>query len=78
MGGIPQSAKLAPPNEVGPSKDTLFLESDLGKEAVSEESELGEEVASEESEAPPAGLAELEGAIRVQTAALQNQLTTQE
>ena len=78
MGGIPQSAKLAPPNEAGPSKDTLFLESDLGKEAASEESELGEEVASEESEAPPAGLAELEGAIRVQTAALQNQLTTQE
>ena len=33
---------------------------------------------SEESEAPPAGLAELEGAIQVQTAALQSQLVTQE
>ena len=45
-------AKLAPPNEVGLSKDTLFLES-----------ESGEEAASKASEASPAGLAELEGAI---------------
>ena len=33
---------------------------------------------SEMSEASPAGLAELEGAIRVQTTALQDQLTSQE
>ena len=52
VGGIPQSAKLAPPNEAGLSKDALFLES-----------ELGEEAASEESEAPLAGLVELEGMI---------------
>ena len=55
VGGIPQSmkqAKIAPPDEAGLSKDTLFLES-----------ELGEEAASEESEAPPAGLVELEGTI---------------
>ena len=31
-----------------------------------------------ESKAPPAGLAELEGTIRAQTTALQNQLATQE
>ena len=68
VGGIPKSikqVKLAPPNEVGPSKDALELE-------------LGEEAASEESKAPPAGLAELEGMIRAQTAMLQSQLTTQE
>ena len=59
VGGIPQSVKLAPPNEAGLSKDALFLES-----------ELGEEAASEESEAPLAGLVELEGMIRAQTAAL--------
>ena len=41
-----------PPNEAGPSKDTLFLEL-----------ESGEEVASEESKALLAELAELEGAI---------------
>ena len=55
VGGIPQSmkqAKLAPPDEAGPSKDALFLES-----------KLGEEVASEESKAPLAGLVELEGVI---------------
>ena len=70
VGGVPQStkrAKLTPPNKVGLSKDTLFLES-----------KSGEEVASEESEALLAGLLELEGVIRVQTAALQNQLMTQE
>ena len=69
VGGIPQSAKLTPPNEAGLSKDTLFLESESGEEAVSEE-----------SEAPLAGLAELEGTIQAQTetAMLQNQLATQE
>ena len=59
--------KLTPHDEVGPSKDTLFLES-----------ESGEEAALEESKAPPTGLAELEGAIQAQTAVLQNQLVTQE
>ena len=44
----------------------------------SQESESGEEAVSEESEAPLAGLVELEGAIQVQTAALQSQLMTQE
>ena len=70
VGGVPQSikqVKLAPPNEVRPSKDALFLES-----------ELGEEVALEESKAPPAGLVELEGVIRAQTTTLQSQLATQE
>ena len=55
VGGIPQSTrwvKLAPPDEVGPSKGPLFLES-----------EPEEESASETSEASLAGLAELEGAI---------------
>ena len=54
-GGIPQSTKwvkLAPPDEAGPSKGPLFLES-----------KLGEESASEESETSPAGLAELEGVM---------------
>ena len=55
------------PDEVGLSKDTLFLESESGEEAVMEE-----------SEAPPAGLVKLEGAIRAQTTALQGQLMTQE
>ena len=59
--------KLAPPNKAGPSQDPLFLES-----------ELEEESASEMSETSPAGLEELEGTIRVQTTALQDQLTTQE
>ena len=67
VGGIPQSTKLAPPDEAGLSKDALFRES-----------KSGEEAASEESEAPLAGLAELEGAIWVQTAMLQSQLTTQQ
>ena len=70
VGGILQStkqAKLAPPDEAGPSKGPLFLES-----------ELEEESASEASEASPAGLAELEGAIRAQTTALQDQLVSQE
>ena len=58
--------QVASPNKVGPSKDTLFLESKLGEEAVMEE-----------YEAPPAGLAELEGTIWVQTAVLQGQLATQ-
>ena len=66
VGGIPQSMKLAPPDEVGPSKGPLFFESEP------------EESASETSEASPAGLAELEGAIRAQTTALQDQLTSQE
>ena len=64
VGGIPQStkrAKLAPPDEAGPSKDPLFLES-----------EPEEELASETSETLPAGLVELEGAIRAQTIALQD------
>ena len=55
VGGVPQStkwAKLAPLDEVGPSKDPLFIES-----------EPEEESASETSETSPAGLAELEGAI---------------
>ena len=42
------------------------------------ESELEEESASETSETSPAGLAELEGAIRAQTTALQDQLASQE
>ena len=70
VGGIPQStkrAKLAPPDEVGPSKGPLFLES-----------EPEDELVSETSEALPAGLAELEGAIQVQTTALQDQLASQE
>ena len=70
VGGIPQSTKrvkLAPLNEVGPSKDPLFIES-----------EPEEESASETSETLPAGLAELEGAIQAQTTALQDQLATQE
>ena len=56
VGGVPQStkwAKLTPLDEVGPSKDPLFMES-----------EPEEESASETSETLPAGLAELEGAIR--------------
>ena len=70
MGGIPQStkrAKLAPLDEVGPSKGLLFIES-----------EPEEESASEMSEASLAGLAELEGAIQAQTMVLQDQLATQE
>ena len=64
VGGVPQSTKrvkLAPLNEAGPSKDPLFIES-----------EPEEESASETSETSPAGLAELEGAIQVQTTALQD------
>ena len=56
-----------PPDKAGPSKDSLFLDSDSGEEA-----------ASEEFNALLAGLAELEGAIQAQTAALQSQLATQE
>ena len=70
VGGIPQSrkrAKFAPPNEVGLSKGPLSLESEPEEESVSET-----------SEASPAGLAELEGAIRAQTTALQDQLSSQE
>ena len=70
MGGIPQSTKqvkLTPPDEVGPSKGPLFLESKPEEELVSETSETS-----------PAGLEELEGAIRAQTTALQDQLVTQE
>ena len=70
VGGVPQStkrAKLAPLDEAGPSKGPLFIES-----------EPEEESASETSETSPAGLAELEGAIRAQTTALQDQLATQE
>ena len=70
VGGIPQSTKrvkLAPLDEAGPSKGPLFIES-----------ELEEESALETSETLPPGLAELEGAIRAQTTALQDQLTTQE
>ena len=52
VGGVPQSTKLAPPDEAGLSKGLLFLESDPE-----------DELASETSEALPAGLAELEGAI---------------
>ena len=55
VGGVPQSTKrvkLAPPDKAGPSKDTLFLESESGEEAVLEE-----------SKASLAGLVELEGAI---------------
>ena len=51
-----------PTDEAGPSMGPLFLESDLGEAATS--------VA---SEALPAGLVELEGMIRAQTTALQNQ-----
>ena len=60
-------AKLAPPDEVGPSKGLLFLESEPEEESVLET-----------SEGSPAGLAELEGAIQAQTTALQDQLATQE
>ena len=63
VGGIPQSTKwvkLTPPNKGGPSKGMLFLESEP------------EESALETSEASPAGLAELEGVIQVQTTALQD------
>ena len=70
VGGIPQSTKrvkLAPLDEAGPSKGLLFLES-----------EPEEESASETSETSPAGLAELEGAIRAQTTVLQDQLMSQE
>ena len=42
------------------------------------ESEPEDKSASEMSEASPAGLAELEGAIRAQTTALQDQLVSQE
>ena len=56
-----------PLNEAGPSKDPLFIES-----------EPEEESASETSETSPAGLAELEGAIRAQTTPLQDQLVSQE
>ena len=69
-GGRPQStkrAKFTPLDKVGLSKGPLFIES-----------ELEEESASETSETLPARLAELEGAIRVQTTALQDQLATQE
>ena len=55
VGGVPQSmkwAKLVPPDEAGPSKGPLFLESEPEEESVSET-----------SEALPAGLAELEGVI---------------
>ena len=70
VGGIPQStkqAKLAPPDKAGPSKGPLFLESEPEDKSVSET-----------SEALPAGLAELEGAIRAQATALQDQLVSQE
>ena len=70
VGGVPQTtkqAKLAPPDEVGPSKGPLFLES-----------ELEDKSALETLESVPAGLAELEGAIRVQTTVLQDQLASQE
>ena len=70
VGGVPRSTKrvkLAPLDEAGLSKGPLFIES-----------ELEEELASETSETSPAGLAELEGAIRAQTTALQDQLATQE
>ena len=69
-GGRPQStkrAKFTPLDKVGLSKGPLFIES-----------ELEEELVSETSETSLAGLAELEGAIRVQTTALQDQLATQE
>ena len=69
VGGVCQSmkrAKLAPPDEVGLSKGPLFLESEP------------EESVSEMLEVSPAGLAELEGAIRAQTTVLQDQLTSQE
>ena len=63
-------AWVTSPNKVGLSKDTLFLESKSGEKAVME--------ASEAPLVALAGLVELEGAIRVQTTALQSQLTTQE
>ena len=67
VGGVPQStkrAKLAPLDKAGPSKDPLFIESEPEEESASETS--------------PAGLVELEGAIRAQTTALQDQLASQE
>ena len=70
VGGVPQSmkqVKLTPPDEVGPSQDPLFLESEPEDESVSET-----------SEASLAGLAELEGVIQAQTTALQDQLASQE
>ena len=62
-----KQAQVTSPDKVGPSKDALFLESELGEEAVMEA-----------SKAPPVGLVELEGTIRVQTTVLQGQLATQE
>ena len=59
--------KIALTGEAGPSQGPLFVES-----------EPEEESASEASETSPAGLAELEGAIRAQTKVLQDQLVTQE
>ena len=70
VGGVPQSTKrvkLAPPDEAGPSQGPLFLESKPEEELVSGTSETS-----------LAGLEELEGVIRAQTAALRDQLTTQE
>ena len=60
VGGVPQSmkrAKIAPTGKAGPSKGPLFVES-----------EPEEESALEASETSPAGLAELEGAIRAHAA----------
>ena len=53
-------AWIMSPDKAGLSKESLFLESELGEEAVIEASEV-----------LPAGLVELEGTIWVQTAALQ-------
>ena len=69
-GGCPpkcETARIAPTGEAGPSQGPLFVES-----------EPEEESASDASENSPAGLAELEGAIRAQTKAIQDQLATQE
>ena len=62
-------AQVPDPDKVGLSKDALFLESEPGDEAE-------DWVATVESEALLAGLAELEGAIQVQTITLQGQLVT--
>ena len=59
------------PDEMRPSKDALFLESESGKEAE-------DRAVTVDSKAPLAGLAKLAGAIQAQTVVLQSQLTTQE
>ena len=64
-------AWVTSPDEVGLSKDTLFLESESGEEVV-------DWVVTEESKALPAGLVELQGTFQAQTIMLQGRLVSQE